>query len=315
MYSPTTRLLTLLELLQSRGSLTGAEIAAKLEVEVRSVRRYITMLRDLGIPVESERGRYGAYSLRPGFRLPPLMFNEGEIVAVVLGLMLARQMGMAPSLGSESALAKIERVLPDALSQRVRALEQTLVFDLPEYDPFPDERVSLFSTAAYELRQLWIAYAARSSPPSERVIDVYGLVHHTGYWYAAAYCHLRADLRTFRLDRVMDARLLPTTFTPPPDFDALDYLLRAIATMPDTWEIDLILHTTLVEARSHIPRDVGVVEESDGQVHMRGRMSSLDWMARFLLGTGIRFTILQPDALRGALRELGEEALKIADGG
>src|SRR5215475_7778951 len=103
MYSPTTRLLTVLELLQSQQSVSGVELAKTIEVEVRSVRRYVTMLRDMGIPVESEKGRYGSYSLRPGYRLPPLMFNESEILSVILGLMAVKRLGMATADGSESA--------------------------------------------------------------------------------------------------------------------------------------------------------------------------------------------------------------------
>src|SRR5690349_11690155 len=108
MYSPTTRLLTILEILQSRNEVSGPELAATLEVDVRSVRRYVTMLRDMGIPVESDPGRYGTYYLRPGFRLPPLMFNGGEILAIILGLMAVRHVGMSGGLAVESAIAKIE---------------------------------------------------------------------------------------------------------------------------------------------------------------------------------------------------------------
>src|SRR2546430_6778216 len=130
MYFPTTRVLTILELLQSCQQLSGPELAERLEVNTRTVRRYITMLQDLGIPVEGTRGRYGAYRLRPGFKLPPLMFSEDEALALVLGLLAARRLGLtlaAPA--TEGALAKVERVLPLALRERVRAVEETLVIE------------------------------------------------------------------------------------------------------------------------------------------------------------------------------------------
>ena len=98
MYHPTTRVLAVLELLQSRQRVRGAELAERLEVDGRTVRRYVTVLQDLGIPVESERGRYGAYRLRPGFKLPPLMFSDQEALAVVLGLLAARRLGLEASL-------------------------------------------------------------------------------------------------------------------------------------------------------------------------------------------------------------------------
>jgi len=131
MYSPTTRVLTVLELLQSRQRVTGAEIAERLEVHLRTVRRYVAMLEELGIPVAAERGRYGAYRLMPGFKLPPLMLNEEEAVATMLGLLAARQLGWTGSAaGVEGARAKLERVLPLPLREKVRAVEEMLVLDL-----------------------------------------------------------------------------------------------------------------------------------------------------------------------------------------
>src|SRR5262245_42651045 len=122
MYHPTTRVLAVLELLQARGRITGAELAQRLEVDVRTARRYVETLQDLGIPVEGERGRYGAYRLRPGFRLPPLMLTEDEALAVVLGLLAARRLGLGAATPSvESTLAKIGRVLPAAVRERVKA--------------------------------------------------------------------------------------------------------------------------------------------------------------------------------------------------
>src|SRR5437899_5634291 len=118
MYHPTTRVLTVLELLQAHRQMSGPKLAERLEVDVRSARRYITMLQDLGIPVEAERGRYGGYKLRPGYKLPPLMWSEDEAMAVTLGLRAAQQIGLAKTLPTvESALAKVERVLPLALRE------------------------------------------------------------------------------------------------------------------------------------------------------------------------------------------------------
>src|SRR5215475_14350592 len=126
-YSPVTRLFTILDLLQSRPGVTSALLA----VEARSVRRYVTMLQDLGIPVEAVRGRYGGYRLRPGFKLPPLMWTEEEAVAVTLGLLAAERLGMVQTVPTvESALAKVERVLPQALRERVHAVQQTVALDL-----------------------------------------------------------------------------------------------------------------------------------------------------------------------------------------
>ncbi len=127
-YSPVTRLLTMLDLLQSRPGVTAAQLAERLGVEPRSVRRYITMLENLDIPVEAVRGRYGGYRLRPGFKLPPLMWTEEEAVAVTLGLQAIRQIGLSQTIPTiEHALAKVERVLPQALREQVQAVQETVV--------------------------------------------------------------------------------------------------------------------------------------------------------------------------------------------
>ncbi len=315
MYSPTTRLLTLLELLQSRGSVTGPEVAERLEVDVRSVRRYITMLRDMGIPVDSEKGRYGYYSLRPGFRLPPLMFNEPEIMAVILGLVAVRRLGMTSAPGVESAVAKIARVLPDELRQHAEALQTvlTLDFDLPSYTNVNTSTLGLFSIAAHSRQQLWITYMGGRQDLTERAVDIYGLVFHAGAWYAPAFCHLRGDLRVFRLDRVQKAYLLEDRFTPPADFDALGHLLNTIAGMPGTWEVHLLLLTTLKQARDLIPADMAMLDEHPRGVWMRCYSDNLDWLARFMARTGLKFVILQPEALRATFRTLAHDLLTIAD--
>src|SRR6266581_9422633 len=110
--------------------MTGAELARRLEVNIRTVRDYIQTLMDLGIPVEAERGRYGAYRLRPGYKLPPLIFTEDESLALTLSLLVARQSGLAATAPAfEGVLAKVERVLPEATRARIQAVAQTVGFE------------------------------------------------------------------------------------------------------------------------------------------------------------------------------------------
>src|ERR1700738_2397245 len=123
MYHPTSRVLAVLELLQSRPSITGPELAARLEMDVRTVRRYIMHLQDVGIPVESNIGRHGGYRLRPGFKLPPLIFTEGEATALTLGLLASSWLEIGQSSAAiEGALAKVSRVLPLRARERLQAL-------------------------------------------------------------------------------------------------------------------------------------------------------------------------------------------------
>jgi predicted DNA-binding transcriptional regulator YafY len=332
MYSPSTRLLTILEILQSRGEISGVELAERLEVDVRTVRRYITMLRDMGIPVETERGRYGAYSLQPGFRLPPLMFNDDEILSVILGLMAARKLGLTSGLGVESASAKIERVLPDELRGKVRALESTLTIHVnPFYfstadmlnRPTPNPNapslaltdiVSAFTQAAHQQRRLWIDYRSGQDQQTAREIDVYGLVYHAGFWYCAAYCHLRQDLRSFRLDRVLDTRLLDQHFEAPADFDSMGFVFMSIASTPGTWFIEVLLKTTPEIARELIPPQFAVLDYRDDGVMMRCHVQDLAWLARMLTSLECPFEVIQPEELREALRERSRKIMALADG-
>src|SRR5690349_6876803 len=191
-YSPATRLLAALEIMQARSSVTATELARRLAVEPRSVRRYVMMLQDLGIPVEATRGRYGGYRLRPGFKLPPLMLSDDEALAVTLGLLAAQGLGLGGAEPAvDGALAKIERVLALALRERVRGLRE--------------DWVSLFSAAAHNGQRVRMRYGPREGEESERALDPYGLVYRAGRWYVVGYCHLRRAVRVFRLDRVLAA--------------------------------------------------------------------------------------------------------------
>lgn len=313
MYSPTTRLLTVLELLQAQGSISGPALAEKLSVDSRSVRRYITMLRDLGIPVESEPGRYGAYYLRPGFRLPPLMFTNPEMLAIILGLVAVRHLGLSGALGVESVTAKIERVLPEDLRERVRAVQGVLSLDIQSQNLTASETmIALLTAAAYQHTQVWIEYQVAGKETTQRIVDVYGLVFHAGCWYAVGYCHLRGDLRIFRIDRMKQVKPLETTFTPPEHFDPLQYLWESIATIPNIWSIEVLLMTTLDDAQRRVRRNVALLEAVEGGVMLRCFAGDLDWMARFLVGLRCPLRVLNPPELRDELHRLATFITEIA---
>jgi predicted DNA-binding transcriptional regulator YafY len=313
MYSPTTRLLTVLEILQSQGGISGPELAKRLEVDVRSVRRYVTMMRDMGIPVESDAGRYGTYYLRPGFRLPPLMFTGAEIIAIILGLVAVRHLGLSRALAVDSAAAKIQRVLPDELREQARALQEVLTLNIPTSHTSSEDLIAKVSLAAYQHNQAWIEYHGGENSRTARIIDVYGLVYHGLFWYAVGYCHLREDIRIFRLDRVQQIKLLDIEFEPPQDFDALGYLLTKIANMPMMWLVEVVLKTTLKNAQSRVSRAMGVLEEVEDGVLLRLGADNLEWAAHFLVGLHCPMVILHPPELRDELRKVAQSILEIAD--
>lgn len=316
MYNPTTRLLTILELLQSRGSITGPELARRLEVKDRSIRRYITMLRDMGIPIDAERGREGAYMLRPGYRLPPLMFNDDEMLAVFLGLMIGRKLAVVESAGIESAMAKIERVLPLELRQRIWALQSVLTVDLKaRVDAPAGAVVAVLGMASHRQSRVYLEYRTPRGEETKREFDPYGVVYHAGLWYTVGYCHMRRDVRVFRLDRIQAIALREESFERPDDFDVLAYVQESIAMLPGGWVVEVLLKVSMEEARRVVPPDTATLEartQNDG-VLMRCTTNNLDWIARFLTWTGCPFEILQPDALRDEVRRLGQRLLQTAE--
>jgi len=305
MYHPTTRLLTILEILQSKPFVSGPELSKKLEVDVRSIRRYITMLRDMGIPIESEAGRFGNYYLRAGFRLPPLMFTNHEILAVMLGLLAIQQLGISPV---DHAISKIERVLPDNLREQARALQTSLTFNMPISQGALSRVIPILSLATYYHQQIWLEYEDSNQNPTSRTFDCYGVVYHNGLWYAVGHCHLRDDLRIFRLDRIGQIKLLETIFTPPSHFDALNYLLTKMATLPHVWLIKVLLKTSM-QKLAHISPTIGIFDIVDEGVLLTMQAEDLEWTARFLISLNCEFTILQPHELYDELRRLAHMLL------
>lgn len=308
MYHPTTRVLTVLELLQSHGRVSGPELAERLEVNVRTARRYVMMLQDLGIPVEAERGRHGGYRLRPGYKLPPLMLTDEEALAVTLGLLLARRMGMtATAPASEGALAKIERVLPDALREQVQAVQQMLSMAVSPSDAASTELLTTLSLAAHRGRPVQLLYAGRQREVTERVIDPYGVAFYAPRWYVAGWCHLRTDLRLFRLDRIQEIAPAEGSFTPPRNFDSLAFVAESLATMPGAWTIEVLLHVPIEHAQRVIPRSHGTLTPTEGGTIYRRTSDNLDWLARTLVYLELPLTVLSPPELKTTMRELAVE--------
>lgn len=313
MYSPVTRLLTVLDLLQARPSITASELAQRLEVNARSARRYITMLQDLGIPVEAERGRYGGYRLRPGFKLPPLMWTEEEALAVTLGLRTVQQLGLTSTVPAVvSALAKVERVLPLALRERMQAVQEAVTLDLPPSSvPSLAEHIVALSTATHQKQRVWLRYQAKAGTQTERELDCYGLVYHSGRWYAVGYCHLRQAIRILRLDHILHIALREERFQRPQEFDCFAYALQEFAAIPSRWLAEVLLNTSLESVRLLVPAGFATLEETPEGVLLRAYDDDLDHLARFLVNLGCPFLILQPPELLATIQRLGEEIVAL----
>ena len=313
MYHPTTRVLAVLALLQAHGRMSGAELAQRLEVHIRTLRRYIIMLQDLGIPIEAERGRNGAYVLSAGFKLPPMMFTNEEALALTVGLVSARHLNLADTdRAVESAIAKLERVLPLDLKSRVRALTETITLEQNRRSSTPpSEAVLSTMSGAAQLRQrVHIRYHPNQGEDTERDFDPYGLTYYQHRWYAVGYCHLRQDLRSFRLDRVTEISLVNADFERPAGFDPLAYLMQAIAIMPRKYAFELLLKTDIDTAHKEVFDVLGILEAAKDGVILRGSVGDLDWLARQISIFSFDFVVREPGELK---EELRKHSVKLAD--
>lgn len=311
MINPTTRVLAVLELLQAHGRISGADMAARLGVNERTLRRYIVTLEEMGIPVVAERGRAGGYALVAGFKLPPMMFSEDEVVALSVGLLAARSLGLdraAPAVAS--AQAKLERSMPGNLRERVRAVDETVQLDIGRAAAtLENGALAALSVAAQAGRRVRMRYGDAAGTPSEREVDTYGLAYHGGFWYAVGMCHLRQGIRSFRLDRIRAVEGLPRSFERPADFDALGYLVRSVATLPRAHSIEVLLHTDLARAQALFSRTIAVFEQTPEGVVLHNQADDLAWFARQLASLPVGFEIRRPAQLREELRACAEQLL------
>ena len=322
MARPTTRVLALLELLQGSRRMGGTELAGRLGVDPRTIRRDVARLQELGIPVVAELGRYGGYRLLPGYKLPPLMLSDDEATAVVLGLLAGQRVGLSTTSttagATESALAKLTRVLPAALRERTEALAATLDFTLPARagSAPATSTVLTLAEATRRRRRVHLRYRSFKGAESERDLDPYGFVFHAGRWYVTGLDHASGEVRTFRLDRIANAEAGAARFDVPGRFDPVEQVTASLAQAPWTWEVEVVLlEVGIEEVRRRVPPSVAVLSETDGSVLLRARAERLEGMARMLAGLGWPFRIVTPGELRDEVLALAARLREQAGSG
>ena len=307
MSNTATRLITLLMLLQSQPNQKASELAEKLGVSVRSLHRYITMLDEMGIPVYSERGPYGGFSLVRGYKMPPLVFTPEEAVAVYLGTSLVREMwGKLYQDAAQGALAKLDNVLPEEQRHEIAWARRTLVTTgmhrahLDTLTPLLEK----LRRAIREQRRVLMVHHKQSEPDAQaREVDPYALVYRGGWWYVVGHCHLRRAIRSFRLDRIVEFTLLDKTFQTPAAFNIRDHFAMAFES-----ETKVKMRMRFAPQAAHVARDSGVYwdaleEQADGAVVVTMTMPDLQWAASMALGFGPIVTVLEPAELRQTVRE------------
>lgn len=315
MTRPTSRVLRLLELLQSSGTRTARALSEQLGVDERTVRRYVGHLLDLDVPVEAVRGRYGGYRVAPGFRMPPLMLGDDEAVAVLLALAALRAQPGAgvPDTASATAAAKIRRVLPERLARRARALLDTTEFtDPPARVPAPDAEVLLtVADAVRHRRPVTVRYRSGDGTRSERLVHPYELAAYQGRWYLTALDVRRDEERTFRLDRIAGARALPGTF-PEPAAAARRPLVDRFARAGYAHHVTLRVRATEEEIRARLPASTAVLEPLPSPpddaaatwYRVDIRAERLDWVPAVIAALGTTVVVERPDELRALVGRL-----------
>jgi predicted DNA-binding transcriptional regulator YafY len=336
----TARVLALLEILQGGGIRSVPDLAARLDVDERTVRRYVGHLLELGVPVDSVRGRYGGYRLAPGYRMPPLMLTDEEALAVLLGLLAGRRAGLVTTsaVASESAAAKLLRVLPKALGRRLDALLETADFTARPRPtttaPEADVLLELAEAARHQ-RPVAISYTDRKGRGSDRTVLPYGLVAHAGRWYLTGADPAGGEVRTFRLDRIAAMTVRSGSFVVPAEFDPAATVLDSLARTPWTHEVSLRIRDSAEHIRSHLPAEIATLstipatatpddadradtgetrpdgssapaaaDERTGWVHVRIRAERLEWIPPVLAALDRPFVIEHPAALRDLVRAL-----------
>jgi predicted DNA-binding transcriptional regulator YafY len=316
---PASRILAVLELLQSRPGITGPQLADELNVSGRTVRRYITTLQDMGVPVEPTTGRFGGYTLRPGFRLPPMMFSADEALGLAMALLATRptrETELPP--GVNSALSKIERVLPPDLVHRMDALREGISY--PDNDnlgaaAFPDPNLlARLAQACLSGNRIWMRYSRPDGEETARNVDPYGIGTIFGRWYLHGWCYLRNERRTFRVDRIRRVDCLPETFEPPEGLDVMAEIESSLAMAYSSWTVLIEVGAPDFTVRAHLPRHFAIVEPiDDHRCRLRATTNTLEWFVWRIGELPYPMKVIEPAELRDVFRAYGERLLAIAD--
>ena len=313
MSDTAARLLSLLSLLQTPREWPGSELATRLDVSLRTIRRDVDRLRELGYPVQATMGAIGGYRLVAGQAMPPLLLDDEEAVAIAVGLRTAAGHAVAGiDEASVRALAKLERVLPSRLRHRVSALgkatEPLLTWERPTVDP---AQLTTLADAVTSRERVRFAYRRHDGADSERLVEPHKLVSAGRRWYLVGYDADRGDWRMFRVDRITDLRPTGARFAPRtlPTTDAAAYVTQQLLELTPVYPATVTIHAPFdVVARRLGTADLVALDAQT--CRLSGQADTLDWLAWRLLALGCDFEVHEPPELIALLRTLGERATR-----
>jgi predicted DNA-binding transcriptional regulator YafY len=313
----SARLLRLLSVLQSRPEWPGADLAARLEITPRTLRRDVAKLRSLGYPVHAVPGVAGGYRLGAGAALPPLLLDDEEAVAVALSLRSAAThsvTGVAEA--SVRALAKLEQVLPARLRERAAAISQATVALTGPGPAVNAEALVVMARACRSHEVIEFGYRSHDGVLSARRAEPHRLVQAGYRWYLVARDLGRAEWRTFRADRIGDPRLTGVRFVPRDPPDAAAFVARAVTTAPYRYQARILVHAPAAAVAEQVPPSAGVLEPIGAtKCLLTAGSDSLDALAFHTVMMGLRFTVLEPPELIEHMRSLAGRLGEAAQSG
>ncbi len=312
--SPTARALLTLELVQGNPGITADRLAGKLGVSERAVRRYVDILREAGIPMESVRGPYGGYHVGRGLRLPPLMFSAAEALCLVMAVLDGHHDASDPADPVGGALGKIVRALPEAIAAQAEAVRRATAPAPDRAAARPDQGTTTALVQAYAERRR-VRFGYRSEAGSQWTIDAdpWAVVVRHGRWYLLCWSHTSSARRAYRIDRISDVQGLDDRFSPPADLNPVAVLEEHLAV---GWEYDVevVVDAPFAKVARCLPRALGKLTAIDDE-HCRlvGSTSNPAWYAQQLTAAPAAYRILGCPQVQRAARVLGERLLAAAN--
>jgi predicted DNA-binding transcriptional regulator YafY len=308
--SPTARALLTLELVQGNPGITADRIADKLGVSERAARRYVGILREAGIPVQSLRGPYGGYRVGRGVRLPPLVFTATEALGLVMAVLDGHHDAADPTDPVGGALGKILRALPEPVAAQAEAARRSTAPapDRAAARPDPDTTSTLVRACA-DQRRVRLGYRSQAGSQWDAEVDPWALVVRHGRWYLLCHSHAAQALRAYRVDRVGRVEVLGQTFAPPPDLDPVALLEEHLAV---GWEYDVevLIDAPLDAVLPCLPRALGRLEIAGAAAtRLVGSTSNPTWYAEQLAAVPAPYRIQRCPELRQAARRIGQRLL------